>query len=99
MGVHTVRVALRVSCRNTLRRYAGRLVTVSCYRRRTARRSVHLIIYGLSFRSGTNTLLLMIYFCFWRVAGTVILMTGVKDTRGMVTVSVLIVKVDSGFLL
>jgi hypothetical protein len=60
---------------------------------------VHLIIYGVSFRSGTITLLLMIYFCFWRVAGSVILITGVKYTRGIVTVSVLIAKVDSGFLL
>jgi len=39
---------------------------------------VHTIINGGSFRSETSTLLLMIQFCFWRVAGTVTLMTGVK---------------------
>jgi hypothetical protein len=60
---------------------------------------VHLIIYGVSFRSGTSTLVLMIYFRFWHVTGNVILMTGVKNTRGIVTVSVLTVKVDSGVLI
>ena len=39
----TVRVTMRVSRRNTLRRPVGRVMTISCYRRRTGRRSVHLI--------------------------------------------------------
>lgn len=60
---------------------------------------MHLIIYGVSFRSGSSTLLRMIYFCFWRVSGTVILVTGVRYTRGIVTVSALIVNVDSSGLL
>jgi len=60
---------------------------------------VHLIIYDVSFRRGRSTLLLMVYFCFWHVAGTIIVMTGGKYASGMVTVSVLIVKVDSGSLL
>ena len=59
----------------------------------------HLLVYGVRFRSVTSTVLLMIYFCFCCVAGTVTLMTGVKYTRGTVTVLVLIVEVHSGFLL
>ena len=49
-----MRVAMRVNCRNTLRRPVGRLMTISYYRNRTGRRSVHLMTH-LRFRTGVGT--------------------------------------------
>lgn len=49
-----MRFAMRVSCRNTLRRPVGRLMTISCYRNRTGRGSVRLMTH-LRRRTGVGT--------------------------------------------